>query len=152
MTSKQNIAQRQRWLRLIALAQPSQLFELWDSLALNPVAEVIRQPEIGLAQVKAATGGNGDAYKVADVTITRSSVRLDTGQVGVCYIKGRSKKHALVGATLDALMQSREFNTQVEQLVISPLEKAFAQAVSQIRSENKKTQVDFFTLIRGEDE
>ncbi|RKF21431.1 phosphonate C-P lyase system protein PhnG [Alginatibacterium sediminis] len=152
MTSNQNNAERQRWLRVIALAQPSQLFEFWDSLELNPIAEVIRQPEIGLAQVKAATGGSGDAYKLADVTITRSSVRLDSGHVGVCYIKGRSKKHALVGAILDALMQNRDFSAQVEKLVISPLEKIFAQEVAQIRSDNKKTQVDFFTLIRGEDE
>ncbi len=74
----------------------------WEKLALTPQYQSVRAPEIGLAQVRARMGGTGNAFNMGDVTITRSVVRLASGELGYSYITGRNKRHAELAAVVDA--------------------------------------------------
>ncbi len=145
------IAQRQRWMGLLARADESHFSQLWNTLGLNPAYRVIRGPEEGLVMVRGRAGGSGNPFNLGEMTVTRCSIRLESGQVGHAYVSGRRLQYAEQAAIVDALMQSSEFHDEIEVKLVAVLE-----AVERERQEEKTrkaaaTKVDFFTMVRGED-
>jgi alpha-D-ribose 1-methylphosphonate 5-triphosphate synthase subunit PhnG len=66
-------------------------------------------------------------------------------------VQGRSKDHALRAAALDALMQT-ERAAWVDTHILAPL-RSDAQATRDTRAAKAAaTKVEFFTLVRGEDQ
>jgi alpha-D-ribose 1-methylphosphonate 5-triphosphate synthase subunit PhnG len=85
------------------------------------------------------------------MTVTRCSIRLAGGTVGHAWVQGRDRDHALRAAVVDALMQT-EAATEVRSQIIAPLAEA-AQAVRAKRAgKAAATKVEFFTMVRGEDQ
>jgi alpha-D-ribose 1-methylphosphonate 5-triphosphate synthase subunit PhnG len=111
----------------------------------------LRRPEIGLAMVRARTGGTGQQFNLGEMSVTRCALRLASGEMGVAYVAGRDARHATWAAIFDALLQS-DSAAQVEQIVLAPIEAALAaqRALTEARAE--ATRVDFMTMVREENE
>lgn len=139
---------RKQWLSLLAKAPPHRLSALVPAL---PDHEFLRQPEIGAVMVRGRVGGTGAPFNLGEMTVTRCSVRLMDGTVGHAYVQGRDKAHATRAACIDALLQTDQ-GPDLKAKILAPLE-AEAQEARQTRAQKAAaTKVDFFTMVRGEDQ
>jgi alpha-D-ribose 1-methylphosphonate 5-triphosphate synthase subunit PhnG len=144
-------ARRKTVLGVLAHARADALAVLWDNWAEKPEFQVVRGPEVGLVMVRGRTGGGGAPFNLGEATVTRVTVRLASGEIGHSYALGRDRDKAKVAAVLDALSQRPEYRQQVEDLVISPLRQAAADADRRRKEETAATRVNFFTMVRGDD-
>ncbi len=145
---------RQRWMSVLAKARTEALLALWDELDERFEAERaiwLRRPEAGLVMVRGRAGGSGAPFNMGEMTVTRCAARLGAF-TGHAYIAGRKRRHAEVAALLDALLQDPSRTEELEAKVIAPL---IDDAESRDETRRRKagaTKVDFFTMVRGEDE
>jgi alpha-D-ribose 1-methylphosphonate 5-triphosphate synthase subunit PhnG len=149
MTSSEN-ASRRRWMGVLARAQGTEIDTAWKALGEPPAYDHLRRPETGLAMVRGRTGGDGAAFNLGEMTVTRCSVRLADGTVGHAYIAGRDTAHAERAAVLDALLQDEARRAALEEQVIGSLERAQAERRDKAARKSAATRVDFFTMVRGE--
>jgi alpha-D-ribose 1-methylphosphonate 5-triphosphate synthase subunit PhnG len=98
--------------------------------------------------VRGRAGGGGNPFNLGEATVTRATVRLETGEVGHGYCLGRDGDKAVQAALFDALWQ-RDPAT-VEAQVLAPLRAEQAEADNVLRDETAATRVDFFTMVRGD--
>lgn len=112
----------------------------------------LRAPEIGLVMLRGRIGGNGAPFNVGEATVTRAAVQLATGEQGFAYILGRNPKKARLAALCDALWQAEGSRHCIEQHVLTPLRGALERRRLHERERTAATKVDFFTVVRGEDE
>ena len=140
---------RQEAMGVLSHAAPGRLGELWGSWADKPGFHRVRGPETGLVMVRARAGGGGNPFNLGEATVTRATVRLETGEVGHAYCLGRDGNKAVQAALFDALWQ-RDPAT-VEAQVLAPLRAEAAGADKHRRDETAATRVDFFTMVRGDD-
>lgn len=141
-------AARQAWMGLLARAKPARLQELLPDL---PAHEVLRAPEIGAVMVQGRMGGTGLPFNLGEMTVTRCALKLSAGAVGHAHVQGRDKAHALRAAVVDALMQT-DRAASVQDNVLTPLRTEEAARRSVRASKAAATKVEFFTLVRGEDQ
>lgn len=142
-------AARKAWLSVLARADAAQVLSLWEACAIDPAHDVLRAPEIGAIMVRGRAGAVGAPFNLGEMTVTRASVRLTTGEVGHGYVQGRSKAHARTAALVDALMQT-DHAAQIEAAFITPL-RARAETERATRAAKAAaTQVEFLTMVRGE--
>lgn len=138
---------RQDWMGLLARAAPDHLATLFPDL---PEHSFLRPPQVGAVMVRGRTGGVGQPFNLGEMTVTRCSVTL-AGVVGHAHVQGRDRDHATRAAVLDALLQGPMAN-QITAQVLTPLTQA-EQAKRQTRADKAAaTKVEFFTLVRGEDQ
>lgn len=128
----------------------SRVEEVYDDLNAGAVFHVLRPAEQGLVMVRARAGGTGQQYNTGEMTATRCSVRAESGSVGHGYVVGRNRRHAELAAKLDALMQDAD-SVAVGSL-IDRLEAEIADTVRARQQKSAPTRVEFFTLVRGENE
>lgn len=139
---------RKVWMGLLARAKPARLATLLPNL---PPHHMLRGPEVGAVMVQGRIGGTGQPFNLGEMTVTRCSVRIASGQVGHAHVQGRDKAHATRAAVVDALMQTdgaAAFRDQV--LTQLTAEETAARALR--ASKAAATKVEFFTLVRGEDQ
>lgn len=151
MTEELSVAtasrERRDWMSVLAKAAPEAVAEAWRRIT-PPSYVSLRPPEVGLVLVRARMGGLGDAFNLGEMTVTRATVRLDTGETGLAYVAGRDRAHAEVAAVLDAMLQAERHREAVEREVIAPLRRVMdAQRESEARKA-AATRVDFFTMVR----
>ena len=139
---------RQEAMAVLSHAAPKRLDELWAAWADKPAFHRVRGPETGLVMVRARAGGGGNPFNMGEATVTRATVRLETGEVGHAYCLGRDGDKALQSAVFDALWQRNA--EAVEMLVLAPLRNELAAADARRRDETAATKVDFFTMVRGD--
>lgn len=149
--SDPNILARQRRLRLLARADRATLETAFAALPLPPAWRRLKQPETGLAMVRARAGGNGQRFNLGEMTLSRCVVALDDGTMGVGYVQGRDQRRAELVAVFDALSQNAANAEKIEQLLIAPVEQQLDAKRAQREAKVAATKVDFFTLVRGED-
>ncbi len=145
-------AARQRWMSVLVKAKLSELESAWEDLAEKPAYDWLRQPEVGMVMVRARTGGTGGRFNLGQMTVTRCALRLASGEAGMGYIQGRSKRHAELAALFDALLQDAGRRAELEVRVIGPLEAAHAGRRAARSRKANATKVNFFTMVRGENE
>ncbi|WP_415404348.1 phosphonate C-P lyase system protein PhnG [Tateyamaria sp. SN3-11] len=143
-------AARTAWLSVLAKADATDVAAHWAAAALNPDHETLRAPEIGAVMVRGRAGAVGAPFNLGEMTVTRASVRLASGEVGHGYVQGRSKEHARRAALVDALMQT-DRAAEVEAAIIAPLRDKAAAHRADRAAKAAATKVDFFTMVRGED-
>jgi alpha-D-ribose 1-methylphosphonate 5-triphosphate synthase subunit PhnG len=124
---------------LAAMAEPL------DHVELRPV-------ETGLVMVRGRIGGDGQPFNVGEATVTRAAVRIASGEVGFAYLLGRAQEKARLAAICDAMWQNRNKRGAVEQHVLAPIRARQDAERMRKRAETAATRVDFFTLVRGEDD
>lgn len=143
---------RQRWLSVLAHSSAVQLKAHWQALNLHPSFTLIRPAETGLTRLQARMGATGNRFIMGDATVTRAVVQLDDGSLGYSYLLGRDKAQAERCALIDALLQQTEFNALLQEKVIVPL-AALRDEQRQLRArEIASSKVDFFTLVRGDNQ
>ena len=141
---------RQAALSTLSHADRQQLQQLYDESWWNkPSVAPIRGPETGLIMLRGRTGGGGAPFNLGEATVSRASVRIDTGEVGHGYCLGRDTDKARLIAIIDALFQREPDN--IEFAILRPLNDTAWQADKKRRDETAATKVDFFTMVRGED-
>ena len=140
---------RKSWLSILAKSSFSEIQTLWDKLELNLEWELIRKPEIGMVMVQGRTGGNGQAFNLGEMTVTRAAVRLKNGSAGLGYVQGRSKKQAELCAVIDATLQTPANHSKVVNNLITPLKDNLDGLKKHRSKKAANTKVDFFTLVRG---
>jgi alpha-D-ribose 1-methylphosphonate 5-triphosphate synthase subunit PhnG len=139
---------RKDWISTLAKAPPGELRRLFGEL---PAHDLLRPAEVGAVMVRGRVGGTGAPFNLGEMSVTRCSVRLEDGTVGHAWVQGRDKDHAHRAALVDALMQT-DAAQDLRQRVIVPL-AAVARQRREARAEKAAgTKVDFFTMVRGEDQ
>lgn len=143
-----NVSPRQHWIGVLARAQ---LNELQPHAAALKDAEyqLIRAPEIGMTLVRGRMGGDGAAFNVGEMSVTRCVVRLADGCTGYSYLAGRDKLHAELAALADAHLQGTQPSLWLSDL-ITALATAQARRRAEKEADTAATKVEFFTLVRGE--
>lgn len=150
MTATPAVSQTERkeWMGLLARAKPAQLASLFPDL---PPYDFLRAPEIGAVMVRGRMGGTGQPFNLGEMTVTRCALRLGSGTVGHCHVQGRDKTHAIRAALLDAMMQTDEADA-IRATVLQPLAQEEATRRTTRAAKAAATRVEFFTLVRGEDQ
>ena len=112
----------------------------------------LRTAEVGLVMLRGRIGGDGAPFNIGEATVTRAAVQLASGEMGFGYVLGRDRRKAELVALCDALWQTDTYRQSVEQSILAPLRIAQEQRRAVARAQTAATRVDFFTLLRGEDE
>ena len=146
--SDPQIATRQRWMGVLARAGTS--LAAYEALLRDTEYRLIRAPEIGMSLVRGRMGGTGSPFNLGEMSVTRCVVRLADGRTGYSYVAGRDKQHAELAALADAHLQGAEQLHWLSRL-IDPLAAAQRAQQAAKSAETATTQVEFLTLVRGED-
>ena len=141
---------RKSWLSLLACGPEGRARGLLDDLEITPEFDLLRAPEIGSVMVRGRAGGTGEAFHLGEVTVTRCSLKLASGEVGHGYVQGRRKDDAQCAAIIDALMQTSDAS-RVQQSVLDVLLEEQMTRRRERAAKAAATKVDFFTMVRGED-
>ena len=145
------IKERRAWMELLARA-PLAMLESWIRGAGEggslPGKIWLRKPETGLAMLRARAGGAGERFNLGELTLTRCTLRLDTGEVGVAYVRGRSHRKAELAALADALLQSAPRRAEVQRRLLEPLRAQLDAESLRARRKAQATRVEFLTLAR----
>lgn len=139
---------RQIWMGLLARADASRLALLFPDL---PDHSPLRPPQVGTVMLRGRIGGVGQPFNLGEMIVTRCSICLSDGSVGHANVQGRNKTHALRAAAIDALMQTDRADT-LRADVLTPLAADEANRRGTRAAKAAATRVEFFTLVRGEDQ
>ena len=150
-------AARRAWMAVLAKAGADEIQSLWEAVEPKPEYTFLRRPEPGLMMVQARAGGTGSRFNAGEMTVTRCAVHCPVGDgprgvTGFAWIAGRNRRHAELAAVFDALLQMPERRTAIDGAVIAPLRAAQAARRADSARKAAATRVDFFTMVRGEDE
>lgn len=151
---------RKYWMSVLAKAATSALEDAWRDVDPKPGFTHLRRPETGLVMVQARAGGTGQRFNFGEMTVTRCSVALtrgangegDAGSVGHGYVAGADARHAELAAVFDAMLCDEGRGGDISERVIKPLAKALDERRFTASAKSAATKVDFFTLVRGEDD
>jgi alpha-D-ribose 1-methylphosphonate 5-triphosphate synthase subunit PhnG len=137
---------RRRWMAVLARSRADRIAALLADCGDLPTHTIIRGPEGGLVMVRGRAGGGGSAFNLGEMTVTRCTVRTNTGFVGHAYVAGREERRAELAAFVDALMQDRARAADIESRVIAPLEQQQTDRTSNRASQAAATRVQFFAM------
>jgi alpha-D-ribose 1-methylphosphonate 5-triphosphate synthase subunit PhnG len=132
-------------MAILARASAEDLSALLAALGPLPEAETLRAPETGLVMVRGRAGGDGDAFNLGEMTVTRCAVRLGT-HIGHAYIAGRDHSKARLAALLDAALQDQALQPALLKSIVEPLATAQQAARAAEARKAAATRVDFFTM------
>ncbi|PDT16974.1 phosphonate C-P lyase system protein PhnG [Rhizobium sp. J15] len=149
--ASQAVSGRKRAADLLARAERSELQAAWDALPQKPAAHPVRGPETGLVMVRGRIGGGGAPFNLGEVTMTRATVRLESGSIGHAQALGTDREKARLAAIFDALWQEDATTDFVERALLLPIAERIAAAERRKAEETAATRVDFFTMVRGDD-
>lgn len=141
---------RRDWMSTLAKAPAARLAALWQALGMVPEFTWLRAPEIGATMVRGRMGGTGAPFNLGEMTVTRCSLQLVSGEFGHGYVQGRDKDKARIAALVDAVMQG-DAAAQVRAELLIPLQDEMAADSARRAAKAAATKVDFFTMVRGED-
>lgn len=144
-------ALRRDWMGLLAKAEETALTDLWLRAGMRAEFHWLREPECGSVMVRGRAGATGAPFNLGEMTVTRASLRLSTGEIGHAYVSGRSRQKAKIAALCDALLQCPADADRVETEILGPLRRAAARQREDRSAKAAATKVEFFTLQRGED-
>jgi alpha-D-ribose 1-methylphosphonate 5-triphosphate synthase subunit PhnG len=137
---------RRRWMAILARAEAAQIATLLDKCGALPAYTIIRGPETGLVMVRGRAGGGGGPFNLGEMTVTRCTLRTQTGFIGHAYIAGREQRRSELAALADALLQDPDRTADLEARVITRLEAQQAQAKAARTAKAAATRVQFFAM------
>lgn len=145
------LAARRRRLGLLARATPGEVEDALGALGIAPSDVTdLRGPETGLVMLTGRMGGDGARFNLGEATVSRSTVRLATGEVGFGQRLGTDRELARRTAILDAAAATA-IGAPVVARLCDAIEQRLAAEHRLAEAETAATRVDFFTLVRGED-
>ncbi len=144
------VARRRSAMAICAAATRDEVEGALRALGLAGEVEDLRRPEVGLVMARGRMGGDGRAFNLGEVTAARAAVRLPTGETGFAYQLGRDLAKARGSAALDALIQTARAD-EVERALEPVRRRVEAEREASAR-QAAATRVNFFTMVRGEDQ
>ncbi|MCP3418658.1 phosphonate C-P lyase system protein PhnG [Bradyrhizobium brasilense] len=139
---------REGWMTLFAKVPLAELERHWAAIA-RPKFQWIRRPEYGAAMLRGAVGRTGAVFNVGEASVTRCTVQIETGEIGIAYVLGRNKRHAALAALFDGLMQRDQLTGAGAIIpILASLDECVRKAEREIRTETQQSKVDFFMLGR----
>ncbi len=141
--------ERPYWLSVLAKARLDDLERLVGKLDGMPDCAMLRAPEIGLVMARGRAGGSGQRFNLGEIPVTRCAVQSPQGHVGHGYVQGRSKRHAMLAASMDAWLQDEARQAALVAKVIEPLASAADKRRKATGQKAEATRVEFFTMVRG---
>lgn len=144
-------AKRRQTLGVLARAPAEDLDQRLQKIGALPEFRWLRAPETGMAMVRGRIGGNGEAFNLGELTLTRCTLRLASGQIGISAVRGGNRQQAAQVAMCDALLQHPDYRERVREQVVEALTRAEQCRHAARAAEVAASKVDFFTLVRGED-
>ncbi|RJE82308.1 phosphonate C-P lyase system protein PhnG [Paracoccus onubensis] len=141
---------RRDWLGCLARAPEGRAAQLLALAGLAPEFEYLRPPEIGSVMLRGRMGGSGGPFNLGEMTVTRCSLKLASGEVGHGYVQGRRRDDAQAAALVDALMQTG-MAARIRRDVLDPLSADEQTRRTARAGKAAQTKVEFFTMVRGED-
>ncbi|MGY4827067.1 phosphonate C-P lyase system protein PhnG [Sphaerotilaceae bacterium SBD11-9] len=142
-------ARRQAWLAVLAHAPRAALAERAAAATAGQAFDWLREPETGLALVRARIANRGDRFNLGEVTLTRCIARVSVGghaTAGVGHVLGRDDERARWVAQLDALLQQPSLQQRLMAEVIAPLQALRKQAIADEQARHAASRVSFYTL------
>src|SRR5580692_10492249 len=103
-TAEATIA-RQHWMSVLARAPAAAIESGLTRDGPLPPWTRVRGPETGLVMVRGRAGGSGSPFNLGEMTVTRCTVRMNSGLAGHAYVSGRDERQAELAAVADALLQ-----------------------------------------------
>ncbi len=143
---------RQDWMTTLALSSVDDLDRHWAALADKPDFAWLKPPEFGAVMVRGRTSGTGAAFNVGEMTVTRCSLQLANGAVGVAYVAGRGKRHAALAAVFDALLQGGDERGVFARRAVDELSARITRRRRREIAKAYTSKVDFFMLTREEED
>ena len=137
---------RRQWMAVLARASAEEIAALLDRHAAIPAYTKLRGPEAGLVMVRGRTGGGGAPFNLGEMTVTRCTIRTESGQVGHAYVTGRDARQAELAAVVDAMLQDPSQASAMQANVIAPLAEAQQLRRTTIASKAAATKVQFFAM------
>jgi alpha-D-ribose 1-methylphosphonate 5-triphosphate synthase subunit PhnG len=150
-TQADNGLERRRiGMEILAKADEADLVDAWSKLPEPPRYQIVRGPETGLVMIRGRIGGGGSPFNLGEASVSRATIRLESGEIGHGHCLGLSKHKAELIALFDALYQRPEHVAAIDALLAG---------ISAARSEEDRaqadraaaTRVEFFTMVRGDD-
>jgi alpha-D-ribose 1-methylphosphonate 5-triphosphate synthase subunit PhnG len=142
------IHQRKHMLGALAASSSQALAQHWGQFEPKPAHSRIRGPETGLVMIRGRAGGGGAPFNLGEATVSRASIRLESGEVGHGYCLGRDLAKAEAIAVIDALWQRDPGRIEAE--IVNPIRMLIEKGDQKRRDESAATKVDFFTMVRGD--
>ena len=139
-------AARRQWMAILARSSGASLDALLEHRQPLPNYTRLRGPEIGLVMVRGRIGGRGGPFNLGEMTVTRCTVRIGSGQIGHAYVAGRDARQAELAALLDAWLQDPGAAPALRTAVIEPLAAAQQTRRDEINAKAAATKVQFFAM------
>jgi alpha-D-ribose 1-methylphosphonate 5-triphosphate synthase subunit PhnG len=139
-------AERRRWMAVLARASGEEIAARLADRPPLPAYTRLRGPEAGLVMVRGRVGGGGDAFNLGEMTVTRCTVRIESGLIGHAYVAGRDARQAELAALVDAMLQDPDAAQALQADVIKPLATVQQQRRDGIAAKAAATQVQFFAM------
>lgn len=169
--SRPSSPSRKERMAALALARPESLVDAAEQLPPLPPYTLPRRPEAGMIMAQARAGNTGQPFHLGEVLVTRCTVCLPAaaeaenmggsadpaagsvaGIMGHAWVRGRSPRHAELAALFDALWQHPAFAPLLDEQLWPRLLQERQERVTREAAAVAPSRVDFFTLVRGEDE
>ena len=133
---------------LLARASAVEIERHLADILAPPPHRRLRGPETGLVMVRGRAGGDGAAFNLGEMTVTRCAISLQDGRVGHAYVAGRDARQAELAALVDALLLDDTARPAIAAAVIEPL--AAAQNARRVAEARRAaaTRVQFFTMTQ----
>jgi alpha-D-ribose 1-methylphosphonate 5-triphosphate synthase subunit PhnG len=97
-------------------------------------------------------GGAGAPFNMGEATVTRCFIVTEAGTEGAAYHLGRDLARAEKAALFEALAREATWRERVEAELLSPVRERVDRERNAQAARVAATKVDFFTMVRGEDE
>lgn len=149
-----DIDRRRAVMATLARASHDDLRAVFDRWLPIPEVTIVRGPETGLVMLRGRVGGGGHRFNVGETTVTRATVSIAQSgadsAVGHAYALGRDGEKVRLAAIFDAIWCAPASRERVERTVIAPLEVGLLDTENIRRSQTAATEVNFFTMVRGD--
>ena len=139
-------AARKHWMAVLARAPAAAIEAGLAAHGPLPAWTRVRGPDVGLAMVRGRAGGSGAPFNLGEMTVTRCTVRLESGRAGHAYISGRDERRAELAAVADALLQDPEAGKSLHDRLIAPLSLAQREERLVRAEKAAATRVEFFSM------
>jgi alpha-D-ribose 1-methylphosphonate 5-triphosphate synthase subunit PhnG len=143
---------RQTTMAVLTEATVDELAQAEAAIGPLPGFRHLRRPETGLVMLRGRVGGAGPPFNVGEATVTRCFVVSEAGTEGAAYHLGRDPLKAEKAALFEALAREAPWRDRVEAALLAPVRERLASERKAQAAKAAATRVDFFTMVRGEDE
>ena len=140
------IGARRHWMAVLARAPAEAIEAALTRDGDLPAWTRVRGPETGLVMVRGRAGGSGSPFNLGEMTVTRCTVRTESGVAGHAYVAGRDERRAELAAVADALLQDPALTGALREALIRPLAEAQREQRLARAEKAAATKVEVFAM------